>query len=750
MATTHHPFRKILLVMLCVILAGVAYLDALITSTFEAKRFALPATVYARSLELYAGAGVSLGDLQEELNQLGYRRVSRVRDRGQYELGADQLRVHSRGFVFPDGAEPSRLTSIEFRGNSVSALASSGAALDILRLEPLKIGGIYPAHGEDRVLMPLSDLPPTLVAGLLAVEDRTFYAHWGFSPSGIARAALGNARSGRVVAGGSTITQQLVKNYYLSSERTVRRKLVELVLALLMELHFDKSEILESYLNEVYLGQDGPRAIHGFALAARHYFDRPVEELGLHQQALLVGMIRGPSLYNPRRNPERALERRNLVLQVMASEAVINAGQAAVAQAMPLELGDGSDQDSYPAYLDLVRRHLKAQYRKQDYATVGLRIFTAFDPQLQRRLERSTERVMQILDPGGPLQTATVVTRTANGEVVALLGGRRPRATGFNRALDARRPAGSLLKPAVFLAALEQPELFTLATPLDDSLLRVAGPDGDVWAPRNFDRKSHGDVLLHRALASSYNQATARLAMQLSIPTIIDMLQRLGLRQPVPAVPSLALGAGEYSPLMMARLYQTIAVDGTRTPLRSILSIVNREGATLHNNITEYERAVDARAVHLLHYALREVVREGTGRGVYRYLPDEFHVAGKTGTTNDGRDSWFAGFSGDLLAVSWIGRDNNEATGLTGSSGALRLWADFMKDAAQRPLDYRMPSGVELHWVDDASGQLAAEGCENARLLPFIEGSEPSIKSDCAPTRAGIRGWFERLFGDRE
>lgn len=747
MAQLRNFLFKLLLVVGVLLLATAFYLDALITGSFEDKRYALPAKVYGRPMELFAGTNAELESVRRELDGLGYRRVNRVRESGQYELGTQRLRVHTRGFEFPDGREPGRLVTVDFLSGGVKQLDAGGVPLDILRLEPQEIGGIYPTHGEDRVLARLADVPITLQSGLLAVEDQKFYRHWGFSLSGIARAALGNARSGRVVAGGSTITQQLVKNYYLTPERTLQRKLTELVMAVLMELHYDKPEILESYINEVYLGQDGPRAIHGFALASLHYFDRPIEEIGLHQQALLVGMIQGPSLYNPRRNPERATKRRNLVLRVMADEGVINTEQAAVAQAMPLSLGDGRRKDSYPAYLDLVRRHLKTQYRKKDYATAGLRIFTAFDPELQRKLERSTTSVMDGLDPSGELQSASVVTRTSNGEVVAVVGGRKPRTVGFNRALDARRPAGSLLKPAVYLAALEQEQRYSLATPLDDSALQIAGPDDDVWAPRNFDRRSHGRVLLHRALANSYNQATARLGMELGVPTVVEMLRRLGLRQPVPLVPSLVLGAGEYSPLMMARLYQTMSVDGTRTPLRSILSILNRRGEVLRSNITEYERAVDARAVHLLHYALREVVREGTGRGVYRVLDESFHVAGKTGTTNDGRDSWFAGFSGDLMAVSWIGYDNNEATGLTGSSGALKLWARFMRDAAQRPLDYRMPAGVELHRIDDQNGRLTGKGCENSRLLPFIEGSAPQERTGCVTEQGGIRGWYDKFFG---
>ena len=737
---------RVLLVVACVLAALLFYFDALITHTFEAKRFALPAQVYARPLELFAGAEIDLAALREELDALGYRRVAGVRSAGEYEATPDALRVHTRGFSFPDGREPARLARISFGGGVIETLSSAGAALDILRLEPQRIGGIYPSHGEDRVLVRLDDVPETLRDGLLAIEDQRFYRHWGFSISGIARAAIANLRSGSVVAGGSTITQQLVKNYYLSSERTLSRKLREVLMAILIEIHYEKNAILEGYFNEVYLAQDGPRAIHGFALASEHYFDRPIEEIGLHQQALLIGMIQGPSLYNPLRNPERAKNRRDLVLTVMAREGVINDEQAAVARAMPLGLRRGRASDRFPAYLDLVRRHLREQYRREDYATAGLRIFTPFDPILQRSLERSSTQTLDALNPGGDLQTAAVVTRTTNGEVVALVGGREPRSTGFNRALDARRPAGSLLKPAVYLAALEQAERYTLATLLDDAPLSVEGPDGSVWRPRNFDRTSHGQVALHRALANSWNQATARLGMELGIPAVEAMLRRLGLRREVPRVPSLVLGAGEYSPLMMARVYQSIAVDGTHTPLRSIRAIVNRDGEVLRSNFTEYERAVDPRAAHLLRYALREVVREGTGRGVYRYLDDEFHVAGKTGTTNDGRDSWFAGFSGDLLAVTWIGRDNNDATGLTGSSGALRIWAAFMAESARRPLYYRMPTGVALHWVDERQDLLTGEGCDNARLLPFIAGSEPRAATGCAAQRSGLRGWFDRLF----
>ena len=748
MIRTRHLLLKLLLTGLLVVALCLLYLDARITSTFTDKMWAVPARVYARPLELFIGASLSPAELDYELTVLGYRKVARLRNPGEVVRKAGDFTIFTRGFQFPGEREPAHQVAVGISGGRIGRLAAGGKGIDLMRLDPVQIGGIYPAHGEDRVLVRLDAVPDTLRLGLLAVEDRKFYRHWGFSLSGIARAALSNLRSGQVVAGGSTITQQLVKNYYLSPERTLIRKLTEVLMAVLLEFHYSKAEILESYINEVYLGQEGPRSIHGFALAARHYFDTPIEQLGLHQQALLIGMIKGPSLYNPERNPERARQRRDIVLDVMAGQGLISSEHAIVAKAMPLGvISHRRVRDSFPAFLDLVRRQLRQEYRDEDLTTLGLSIFTSFDPLLQRQVERSTTAVMDQLDSTGTLQTATVVTRFDTGEVAAIVGGRKVRFAGFNRALDARRPAGSLLKPAVYLAALEQPRRYSLATPLHDTSLKIEGPGGQIWAPRNFDRMAHGEVLLHQALSKSYNLATARLGMDLGLDVVVDMLRRLGIDGPIPEVPSLTLGAGEYSPLDMAAMYQAIAAGGFRMPLRSIRDIVDARGTPLRRYPLEYDRTVSLQAVHLLHYALREVVREGTGRGVYRYLPDDFEVAGKTGTTNEARDSWFAGFSGDLLAVTWIGHDDNGGTGLTGSSGALKVWAHFMAQASQRSLGYRMPDGIETHWVENDKGILTGEGCPNARMLPFITGSEPNQSTACKPRKSSVVDWFESLFG---
>lgn len=748
MFRTSHFFLKLLL---ATTVAGgllLIYLDARITSTFTDKMWELPAKVYARPLELFVGARLGPEDLAYELEVLGYRKVTRPRNPGQVARNRNRFEVYTRGFDFPGEREPARRVMIELGGGLVKSLSGGGKNIDLMRLDPVQIGGIYPSHGEDRILVRLDDVPETLRAGLLAVEDHRFYQHSGFSFIGIARAALSNLRSGQVVAGGSTITQQLVKNYYLTPERTIVRKLTEVIMAVLLELHYDKDQILESYINEVYLGQEGPRSIHGFALAARHYFDTPLDQLGLHQQALLIGMIKGPSLYNPLRNPKRALERRNIVLAEMVEGGVISAEHEQVARAMPLDLNSQHViRGSFPAYLDLVRRQLRQEYLEEDLTTLGLSILTPFDPLLQRQIERSTTTVLDQLNKGGDLESASVVTRFDSGEVAALVGGRKVRYAGFNRALDARRPAGSLLKPAVYLAALEQPRNYSLATPLADTPVQVAGRDGQVWEPRNFDRQAHGDVLLYRALANSYNLATARLGMDIGLDAVADMLRRLGIETDIPEVPALTLGAGEYSPMDMAAIYQTIAAGGFRMPLRSIRDVVDAEGDPLSRYPLEYDRTVSLQATNLLHYALRAVVREGTGRGVYRYLPTDFDVAGKTGTTNNGRDSWFAGFSGDLLAVSWIGLDDNGGTGLTGGSGALKIWAHFMAQASERPLGYRMPDGMQTFWIDGQLGYLTGKGCPDSRLMPFITGSQPRQSTNCSPRNSGGNDWFQSLFG---
>ncbi|MDJ0878222.1 MAG: penicillin-binding protein 1B [Halieaceae bacterium] len=752
MKSRKRPLKRPLILRIALALTVLAamllvYLDALVSTTFSDRRWEIPASVYARPLELYPGLTASADDVAEELALLGYRSVATPSAPGQMRRQGERIDLYTREFRFPDELRPAGRLSLEFSSQRLERLRSGGTGLPLYRLEPVQIGGIYPRHQEDRLLLKLGQSPASLRQALLAVEDRRFYQHWGISLTGIARAAWVNLRAGRLVQGGSTITQQLIKNYYLTRERSFSRKLTEVVMAALLELHAEKDEILEAYLNEVYLGQDGPRAIHGFGLASRHYFDQPLEELALHQQALLVGMVKGPSLYNPLRHPERARARRDVVLGVMRAENLINEAEYRVAIAMPLGLSQRPRiMNSFPAFLDLVRRQLRRDYREQDLGAAGLKIFTSFDPRLQRQAEASIQTVLDGLDPGGELQAAMVVTSFGNGEVRAMIGGRQPRFAGFNRAVDAVRPVGSLIKPVVYLTALEEPERWTLASPLDDSEFSVELDPSNRWSPANFDQQSHGTVLLHRALSQSYNQATARLGMELGTERVRATLEQLGVEREQPDVPAMLLGAGGLAPLDVASLYQSIAAGGFNLPLHTIRDVVAADGTLLQRFPLAYEQVASTRAIHLLHYALREVVQEGTGKIVYSELPAGFAVAGKTGTTNDNRDSWFAGFAGDLLAVNWIGRDDNAATGLTGATGAARVWSHFMARASAQPLAYRVPDGVEHFWVDEASGKLSGRSCADARLLPFVAGSEPTERGPCARTSDRIIEWFRELF----
>ncbi|WP_461480620.1 penicillin-binding protein 1B [Porticoccus sp.] len=733
-------------------------LDAVVYQKFSGKKWSLPSHVYSRALELYQGQAVSREQLQWELDSLGYRRVPAAKEPGQYSVASSRIELFSRGFEFWDGTEPAHLMRVSFNGNQVSALTDSrGGELALARLEPMVIGGIYPAHKEDRELVQLAQLPPYLADGLVAVEDQGFYQHHGLSFRGVARAMVANIKQGRFSQGGSTLTQQLVKNFYLNQRRTLSRKVQEALMAVLLELHFSKGEILETYINEVYLGQAGDRAVHGFGLASRHYFQRPLEDLELHQVALLIGLVKGASYYNPWRQPERALQRRNLVLKLMAEQGVVDAAQAQRASRNPLGVVPAQNGKvgrwQYPAFLDMVKRRLREHYDESDLQTEGLRIFTHFDPQVQRQLEARVASRIANLESGyhidsGKLQGAAVIVRVGSGEVVAMAGDRQGGYAGFNRALDARRQIGSTVKPAVYLAALERPARYTLASLIDDAPISVDGADGDVWEPRNFGRESHGPVPLYQALGQSYNQAAARLGLELGVDKVVDALHRLGYEGSLPALPSLLLGAVSMSPAEVAQFYHTIAANGFYTPLRAIDSVFTSANTPLKRYPFQGEQRFDPRAMHLLHYAMQVVLREGTGKSAYRRLPESLVLAGKTGTTNDQRDSWFAGFSGNYLSVVWLGRDDNGKMPLTGGTGALQLWTDIMATLDNRSMVFNQPDGVSYHWVEPATGLLSREGCEGVRYLPFIDGSEPQRQSACRPAPFdGVIDWFKGKFG---
>ncbi|MFN3882871.1 MAG: penicillin-binding protein 1B [Nitrincola lacisaponensis] len=751
----------LLFVVFCAVL--LIYVDGQVREKFEGKRWELPAKVYARPLEMYAGQGLSPEQLRQELGLLGYRTVSSVTGPGSVEFASARVRVMTRGFAFPDEVEPSRRLLIEFGNGRIQRIHDELQQQDValVRLEPALIGGIYPRSNEDRDLIRLQDAPPYLKDALLVVEDREFYQHHGVSPKGMLRAAVVNARAGRFVQGGSTLTQQLIKNFYLTSDRTLSRKLLELPMALAMDFRYDKDEILEAYLNEVYLGQSGIRAVHGFGLASQFYFGRPASELELHQVALLVALVKGPSFYDPRRNPERAQARRDLVINLLAEHGYISAGErdAAVAEPLGVRQSRRMHTGSYPAYLDLVKRQLLKEYRDEDLSTEGLLIYTSLDPLAQSHADASISNVLNELqsrhgERAGELQGAMVVTDPRTGEVLALVGGKETQFEGFNRALDARRAVGSLIKPAIFLAAIEQG--YTLASIVRDEPVELRLPNGDIWSPQNFDRQSHGDVLLITALARSFNQSSVNLGLEIGLSKVIDVLRRLGVERNIQALPSLMLGAQEMTPLEIAEVYQTLAADGFRMPLRSIRMVTTAEGEELSRYPFQLRQQVAAEPIYLIRHAMQEVGRSGTARSAYQQLPSELNFAGKTGTSNDQRDSWFAGFTGNRLAVVWVGRDDNRPLPFTSTGGALPVWTAFMRQEKPEPLVSRRPASITTQWIDERSGRLSDPICEGSRQLPFIQGTEPVASVDCgqfsvrpgpsAPEETESGGWFRNLF----
>jgi penicillin-binding protein 1B len=705
---------------------------------FEERRWDVPAGVYAAPLELYPGLPIDAPGLAGVLDQLGFEAVSAVARPGQYSLARNRLALWTRSFQFWDTLDPSEQYRVEFDGRRVRAiLDADGQRTTLLRMEPMRLGSIFASHHEDRLLVEPEAIPPLLVAALKAVEDRNFDEHIGLDFGAILRAAWVNLRHGEIRQGGSTLTQQLVKSYFLDSRRTFWRKYREAVMAVALELRYDKQELLHAYVNEIYLGQQGVRAIHGFGLAAEFYFGKYLSQLELHETALLVALVKGPSYYGPRRHPERAAKRRNLVLSTMADLGIVDPRAAAEASNRELGVTARSRVGSryQPAYMDLVRRQLADDYPQDSLATAGLRVFTSLDPAVQalaeRQLVAGLERLEQAAAERAGLEAAVIVTRPATGEVLAMAGGRDVDLDGLNRALDARRPVGSLIKPFVYLAALQSGEA-TLASTVDDAPIDLQLESGQTWSPQNFDRESHGRVSLLQALADSYNQATVRLGLSMGVDALVTTLTAFGLEPEPPAYPSLLLGALELSPFDVASLYNTLASDGFRTPLTAVRSVVDTGGQPLTRYALQVEQVADPNAVQQLNQGLVQVMRRGTGRSSRTYLPRDLVVAGKTGTSDGYRDSWFAGFSGDHLAVVWVGRDDNRPTGLTGAAGALSIWAPLL--AGMPATSSYVPAysrALREVWIDYDSGLRTRKGCGDAVQILVPEGTRLSRLPGC-------------------
>ncbi len=730
----------------------VGYLDYTVREQFEGKRWSIPARVYASPLDLYVGLEYNSKNLEDLLLQLHYRQDYQLTAEGSYFIKGGQVNVKTRAFNFGDTLQESRKIKISLVGGAITSLTdtNTGAELPIVRMDPVQIGSFYPTRKEDRILIKLDEAPQTLLQGLFSTEDRDFYSHFGLSPKGIARAMWANVKAGGMVQGGSTITQQLVKNFFLTSERSLTRKVNEALMSLILEYRYSKDEILEAYLNEIFLGQDGGSAVHGFGLASEFYFGQSLKTLNLSQVATLVALVRGPSYYDPRRNKERALERRNLVLDSMLAEGYVDEQQVSEAKKQPLSVASNTHRSAnrYPGFIDLVKRQLKQEYKEEDLTSEGLRIVTTLDTRVQDALEQSIANKLKQLErspKSNDLETASVVTRRDSGEIVALAGARDASDIGFNRALDAVRSIGSLIKPVVYLTALEYPDRYTIVTPISDTRLEIPAEKGKTWSPDNYDNHEHGVVPLHTALTNSYNMATVRIGMDVGLARVANNLKNMGVSRQVDQYPSMLLGAAQMTPLEVTQIYQTLAGDGFATPLRSIRAVNAADGKALQSYPFTVRQVIDPAATYITNTILQDVMRLGTGRSAYNQISGDMNLVGKTGTTNEMRDSWFAGFSGDYLSVVWVGRDDNKSTGLTGATGALQIWTDLIRQVAKQPVNLVAPDNIQMKWVNTETGGLTDENCPGAKMYPFVDGSGPSEFSTCGSSTEGSESWLNQI-----
>ena len=718
-------------VLAVAVLCGIAlaaymlHLDHIVTTQFEGRRWTLPAQVYAAPVELYAGEDLDADDLEHELQRLQYQHADQADRPGSYARQGGRFRINLRAARFADEVRPATLLTVAAGDKGITSLSDGGGKeVAIARFEPLLIGSIFPIHGEDRIVVTPEQVPALLPAALKAVEDRNFDTHHGVDPLGVLRALWVDLRSHQFEQGGSTLTQQLVKNYFLDSRRTAGRKIQEALMAVLLEAHFSKTDIMTAYINEIQLGQDGDRAIRGFGLASQFYFGKPLMELDLAQVATLVAVARGPSYYDPRRHPDRALKRRNVVLALMSEQKIIGAAQAQAAAARPLGvLGRGSG-GYYPAYLDLVRRTLRRDYREQDLTEAGLSVFTNLDPRTQELAEKILDKELTRLDHqrkshGDPLEGSVVVTAPQSGDVMAVVGGREAGFDGFNRALDARRPIGSLVKPFVYLAAIETGR-YNPASILQDVPVDIKLPGAPDWQPENFEHDINGPVPMVEGLARSLNLATINLGMDIGLDTVRHSLTRFGIEEDPPRIPSLLLGTFELTPLDVAQLYTGLANGGFKANLRAVRAVLGADGKALKAFNVDVAPVAQPDAVYAVQMMMEQVMQRGTGAPAQSILPTGVVVAGKSGTSSDLRDSWFAGFSGNAVAVVWVGYDDDRVTGLTGSAGALGVWDRLLTAIGPTSVSDAMPDTLHPVTIDYRTGYVPAAGCPAEPVTVYV------------------------------
>lgn len=740
----HPAFKRRLLLVLAVfgllLAAGAALVIQpfwRLTSQFDDITYRQPSRLYARPPHLVAGERIDPDRLVAGLRDQGYRAGDGLPiGPGRYlrtkgEKG--ELVVHLRHFPAL-GESDGALVEAKLAGDRIVELRVNGRKADSVLLEPPLLASFYGDDFKERRPVAVGEVPRDLVNAVLAAEDSDFFRHSGISVTGIARAAWVDVRGRGIRQGGSTLTQQLVKNLYLTQERTVTRKLQEILLTLLLEARYGKKQILEAYLNEIYLGARSGVNLMGVGAASRAYFGKDVGELDLAEAATLAGMISAPGVFSPLDHADRAEERRDWVLQRMGKLGFAPESRVEAAIQEPLDVTpEPVVRRRTPYFADTAAQEAKRRFGLSDLEDGGYTLLSTLDWDDQQIAQKAVdagvvalEKTWQKGKKGKPFEAALVSVDPRSGGILAYVGGRDYGKSQFDRVTQAHRQAGSAFKPIVYSAAFESRQA-SPASFIEDAPLTVQA-GGKIWSPKNDDGTFHGWVSVRTALEHSYNPASARLALQVGLPKIVDLAHKMGIESPLEPFPSTALGAAAVTPLELLNVYATLARGGVRLPVHGLEAVRDRHGKTLSGkDLGKPERVLSAQTAYLVTSILQGVIDRGTGRGV-RTAGVEGELAGKTGTTNDQRDAWFAGYSPERASLVWVGYDDNSPTPLSGARGAVPIWGRFMA-AVHPPGGYStfpQPAGVQTAVIDPTTGLLATEYCPTVLTEVYLEGQVPT------------------------
>ena len=720
-------YKKILIGLLIALFLGTAaimsygwYFSTRIEERFSARRWSIPSKVYSDTTLLYPGQRINPELFQEKLLNLDYRSVSHLPSRkGEMRSSPSSLDIYLYDLKTPWQNREGFAVRITFAQERIQHIkrADNGQDIPILELEPEEIMLFFGSERERRQLVAIQEVPEHLIHAVLAAEDSRFYQHHGLDPRGILRAFITNLRYGSIKQGGSTLTQQLAKNYFLTPQRTITRKIKESLLSVVMEIKYQKDEILEIYLNEIYLGQKGSVSINGVGEASYFYFGKPVTELSRPESATLAGLIRAPNHYSPYQDKTRCRDRRNDVLRAMHAKGWLSEAKLqSDLKAQVDTVGYTVHGKKAPYFIDYLADQLNALYRPDALSSLGLSIYTTLDTQVQMAAEKALVKGLARLETLNPdlqrtqaeqqLQGAIIVMQPKTGYILAMVGGRSYSVSQFNRITQAKRQPGSAFKPFVYLASLDEFKPTSFLS--NDS--KTYTVEGKSWKPQNFQPVTAFTVTLRDALKMSYNLATVDLAMQTGLDHIVDVTSRFRFSTPMKPFPSLALGAFEVIPMELARAYCVFAADGVQPYPLSLKGVVNENGDILQQKHMDIERLISPAKAFIMNHMLQSVVTEGTARSL-KTKDIHWPVAGKTGTTNEFRDAWFVGYTPDILALVWVGFDNVDSISATGSSAALPIWADLMKSIPQYISEskFKTPPGVEKRTVCSVTGLLFIE-----------------------------------------